>query len=71
MPKMDGYHIFKELKDKKFKGYSELISNPEYIHVYPGEINRRWVKWFAQTSYGKKNWKNELKAVLSGKDNLY
>ena len=47
---------FKPLKD----GYSQMITNPDYINVSDGKMNLRWLKWFIETDYCKKNWDWEI-----------
>jgi hypothetical protein len=45
----------------------QMIPNPKYKTIYASEINRRWVKWFAGTAYGKKRWEETLSDILAGK----
>lgn len=47
---------------------SQIIPNPKYKRVEESEINRRWVKWFSKTEYGKKNWNRTLKDIMAGKN---
>lgn len=42
------------------KGYS-LSSNPNYVSVENGLVNLRWLKWFIETDYCKKNWDCNIK----------
>jgi hypothetical protein len=53
---------------KPHKNGSELVSNPKYKSVYAAELNRRWVKWFSTTEYGKKQWGSTLRDVLQGRE---
>ena len=46
--------LTRNIKDKP--GYKRMLHNRKYMHVGPGELNRRWEKWFMKTPYGKKNW---------------
>ena len=62
--------IFKPAPKKMSHLGSTMKRNPNYIHIDPSEFNRRWVKWFSQTPYGKKQWGETLQAVLSGKDSI-
>jgi hypothetical protein len=45
----------------------KIIPNLKYKEIYPSESNRRWIKWFSETPYGKKHWGDTLKDVLAGK----
>ena len=42
----------------------EMKHNKMYIDVTPEMINRRWLKWFAETPYCRKNWKNEFDKLI-------
>lgn len=54
---------------KDYKGYSEMKSNSKYFSVHSDLINLRWLKWFVETDYCKKQWGNEFDWVK--KKNLY
>ena len=56
---------FKKCEDDRF---STMETNKKFKRVSAAEINRRWVKWFAGTEYGKENWGNDLKKILAGKN---
>jgi len=46
----------KPIKSGKYKGYTRMLSNKEHVDVYNGLVNLRWLKWFIETDYCKKNW---------------
>lgn len=46
-------------KKSKYPGCRESIFNPKYINVSDGLKNLRWLKWFIQTPYAKKHWKQK------------
>lgn len=54
---------------KKHKGYTEMKDNKKYFDVHNDLYNLRWLRWFIDTEYCKKNWKNEFEWVR--KKNLY
>ena len=59
---------------EKIKGNercSRMLTNKAYIRVGPGEENRRWLKWFAKTTYCKKNWAETVQAILAGKEKIF
>jgi hypothetical protein len=56
---------FKKCKDDR---YSTMETNKKFKRVSAAEINRRWLKWFAGTDYGKENWGSDLKRILTGKN---
>lgn len=56
------------IKKEKRCTYYKMIPNLRYKRIEISDINRRWVKWFSDTSYGKKQWGDTLKDILSGKD---
>ena len=37
-------------------GYSQITFNDNYVKISDGLINLRWLKWFIETDYAKKNW---------------
>lgn len=39
---------------------SEMISNRDYVDVSDGLVNLRWLKWFIEQDYAKKNWKEPI-----------
>ena len=51
---------FKKIKSGKHKGSSLLIRRKEYVDVNDGLVNLRWLKWFVETDYCKKNWEYSL-----------
>jgi hypothetical protein len=54
---------------KKATANANIITrNPKYNHIGPGELNRRWWKWFAKTPLCKKQWGDTAKIILSGKE---
>ena len=59
--------LFLFLPFKGKKNMSQMKRNPEYIHVGPAELNRRWLVWFSKTPYCKKHWAPTVKSILSGK----
>jgi hypothetical protein len=59
--------VFIPVEDKKHPGCSEMKHNKKHIDVNSSEINRRWVKWFVKTPYGKKHWKENCEKILAGK----
>lgn len=46
----------KEIKSGKNKGCYNLNRNKEHLEVRNGLLNLRWLKWFIETDYCKKNW---------------
>lgn len=59
---------FLDSKPIKGSSYRRMVSNPSYKRIEASDINRRWVKWLSGTAYGKKQWGETLKDILSGKD---
>ena len=45
-----------------------IVPNPKYPSISDELLNRRWVKWFSKTNYGRKHWKKDIALVLKGKD---
>ena len=54
---------FKKIKSGKHKGFSRMLRNSDYVHVDNGLINLRWLKWFIETDYCKKNWDYSIKEL--------
>jgi len=50
--------IFTKKVERRYK------SNPTYIHVSDEVYNRRWLKWFLKTPYGKKNWASSFESLI-------
>lgn len=67
--KKEQFFFFVPIKHKKYKA-SRMVSNPKYKRINSSEINRRWVKWFSKTPYGKKQWGETFQDVLAGKSSL-
>lgn len=38
----------------------QIIFNDQYVHVYEGLRNLRWLEWFITTDYAKKNWEHNI-----------
>jgi hypothetical protein len=58
------YHPFKfDRLTKDGKGHY-MDRNKDYIEVNCAELNRRWLKWFITTPYGKKHWSNSFDEQL-------
>lgn len=38
----------------------QIVFKEDYVHVYEGLRNLRWVEWFMSTDYAKKNWEYSL-----------
>lgn len=54
------FHM-KPITKGKHKGCSEMIHNKEHVDIYSGLVNLRWLKWFIETDYCKKNWGYHMK----------
>jgi hypothetical protein len=48
---------FVKLKDKKYKGCSEMKTNEKYMHINSAMLNLRWKEVFLNSDYCKKNYK--------------
>jgi hypothetical protein len=57
------FHMDRETEDKK--GFY-MDHNPKYIQVTEAELNRRWLKDFVKTEYGKKHWADSFDEQLKG-----
>jgi hypothetical protein len=57
---------------KKDNDYICLDRNPEYLNVTDGMKNVRWLKWFMETDYCKKQWKgtDEFKDAVKKLDKI-
>jgi hypothetical protein len=56
--------FFKPITKGKHKGCSRMIRNPKHVDVHDSLINLRWLKWFSETPYAKKNWQGEFDKYL-------
>jgi hypothetical protein len=45
------------------------VPDSKYIHIPLYVTNRRWLKWFVQTDYCKKYWKNEFDKLIENTPN--
>jgi len=45
---------------KNKKGFSEMKNNKKYYEICNGLYNLRWLRWFVDTEYCQKQWKNEF-----------
>jgi hypothetical protein len=52
------------IKGKKIpKNSRTMVDNPKHMRIEPGEINRRWLRWFIQTDgYRKDEWSKDIHA---------
>jgi hypothetical protein len=57
------FHRFTRRDAKDKKGYY-LDKNKNYISVNEAEINRRWLKEFVKTDYGKKHWGDYFNGII-------
>ncbi len=55
------FNNFKPIKSGKHKGCSRMIHNKNRLDIYNGLTNIRWLKWFVETDYCKKNWDYYMK----------
>jgi len=55
---------FKKLKGNK-KGLSTMDRNSDYLSVSPGEINLRWLRWYAKTPMCKKDWGKQFNGLIA------